>query len=216
MRAVLVRNADDGDPGFIGERAEHKGVVLDPLDREDHDGWPADPLAGAELVILLGSEWSVYWPHNAEPVAAEAALVRAAHERGTPVLGICYGAQLVAHALGGSVAKAPFSEIGWYTIDSDAPSAIVEGPWFQWHHDVFVVPPGARELARSAAGPQAFITGRTFAVQFHPEVDEDIVRRWATLGERLDLMERTASETPRSRIEAHRLFDWFCNEVAGV
>ena len=123
-------------------------------------------LDGVDLVLPLGSDWSVYADHVADQVAAECGLLTAAHHRAIPILGICFGGQLLAHALGGSVGPIDRPEIGW-----------CEGPWAQWHLDGFVVPPGAVELARSPSGPQAFLIGRTLGLQFHPEVDESIMLR---------------------------------------
>jgi len=58
------------------------------------------------MVLLLDSEWSVVDPVRPDVLAAETELVRSAQEAGVPVLGLCYGAQVVAHALGGDVARA--------------------------------------------------------------------------------------------------------------
>ena len=57
-------------------------------------------------MLTLGSEWNVYQPETAALVDAEAALVRDVVERGIPLLGICFGAQVLAHALGGTVSRA--------------------------------------------------------------------------------------------------------------
>lgn len=222
VRALLVANASDADPGFVGERLRHHGWAFDECHRERPAEWPA--LGGHDLVLLLGSDWSVYWSRVAGQVAAEAALVRAAHDRDVPVFGICFGSQLIAHALGGSVERAPRPEIGWLTVESDVP-AIGGGPWMQWHSDRFAVPPGFVELARSDVGPQAVLSGRTFATQFHPEATETIVRRWASgsgAGELAaaglapeDLLEATRSSVGRSRQDAAMLVDWYLETVVG-
>ena len=97
-----------------------------------------------------------------------------------PIYGICYGNQIMAHALGGTVERAREPEIGWHQVVSDVPEVIAEGPWMQWHYDVVTVPPTAQELARSAVGPQAWRMGRSFCTQFHPEATETMIRRWAS------------------------------------
>jgi GMP synthase-like glutamine amidotransferase len=181
MRVLVVGNEGDDDPGFVGERLVEHGANLMRAPRERPSSWP--DLDGTDLVLVLGSEWSVYWERHRAVVAAEAALVSQAHQRGTPVFGICYGAQMLAHALGGSVCRAKLPEVGWYTVDTDAPATIGPGPWFQWHLDTFQPPAEATVLARSAVGPQAFVLGRTAAVQFHPEVDVAIVARWCQGGD---------------------------------
>jgi GMP synthase-like glutamine amidotransferase len=52
------------------------------------------------------------------------------------------------------------------------------GPWFQWHFDRWTLPPGATEIARTANASQAFVLGRALAVQFHPEIDEELLELW--------------------------------------
>jgi GMP synthase-like glutamine amidotransferase len=222
MRALLVGNSDDCDPGFTGERFRHHGYAFTECHRDRPGEWPE--LDGADLVMLLGSEWSVYWPHVAESVAAELALIRAAHARGVPVYGICFGAQSIAAALGGTVERAREPEIGWYdNIVSDIPEIIATGPWMQWHSDVVTLPPGAEELARSPVCPQAYRIGRTFATQFHPEVNESMITRWAldgadTLASRGSSTDELRAETSRnvleSRANAEHIVDWYVHHVA--
>ena len=52
------------------------------------------------------------------------------------------------------------------------------GPWFQWHFDRWTLPPGATEVARTAASSQAFVLGRALALQFHPEIDRALLEVW--------------------------------------
>jgi hypothetical protein len=59
VRALLVANTVDADPGFVGERFRHHGYAFDECLRETPSEW--SDLAGHDLVVLLGSEWSVYW-----------------------------------------------------------------------------------------------------------------------------------------------------------
>ena len=139
MRALLVANALDSDAGFVGDRFRHHGFSFTECARERPHEWPE--LDGNDLVLLLGSEWSVYWPQVADSVAAEAALIREAQARGVPQFGICFGNQTMAHALGGSVDRAVVPEIGWYDVVSDVPDVIAAGPWLQWHYDIVTLPP---------------------------------------------------------------------------
>ena len=180
MRTLILANRNDADAGFVGEALLARGASLDLSLREDDSPLP-DP-AGYDLVLSLGSEWSVYWDHVAPQVEREAALLRAAVEAGQPVLGLCFGGQLLAYALGGSVERSPVPELGWHRIESDVPDLIPSGPYVQWHSDRFVLPPGARELARSAAAPQAFALGSALGLQFHPEATPEVVRRWCVGG----------------------------------
>ncbi|MDO8364417.1 MAG: type 1 glutamine amidotransferase [Actinomycetota bacterium] len=221
MRALLIANATDLDAGFVGERFRSHGYAFDECHREHPGDWPA--LDGHELVVMLGSEWSVYWPEVADHVAAEVAVVREAARRGVPIFGICFGNQVLAHALGGTVYKAPEPEIGWMGIDTDLPAVIAAGPWMQWHYDVVTLPGHATELARSAAGPQAWRLGRVFATQFHPEANEAMLRRWTTgfgadelkrIGSSAEqLMATTQASVGLSRPNTDRLVDWFCESI---
>ena len=224
VRALLIANAVDADPGFVGERFRHHGYAFSECHREHPDEWP--DLDGHDLVLLLGSEWSVYWPHVAHPVAVESAVAREAQRRGIPQFGICYGSQLLAHALGGTVERAREPEIGWYDVVTDVPELVAPGPWMQWHSDIVTVPPGAEELARSAVGPQAWRIGRTFATQFHPEATETMITRWAGGGGAAELerfggtvdglLADTRANVGTSREHAEQLVDWFLADVAGA
>jgi len=225
MRALLIANATDTDGGFVADRFREHGFAFTECHRENTGDWR--DLAGNDLVLTLGSEWSVYWPHVADPVAAEADVIRAAHARGVPIFGICYGNQIMAHSLGGTVGRAREPEIGWCDIVTDVPEVIAEGPWMQWHSDVVTLPPGAQELARSAVGPQAWRVGRSFCTQFHPEATETMIRRWALSdggsAELLkhgikpdDLVEQSRRNVADSEPAADHIVDWFLERVAGA
>ncbi len=221
MRCLVVANANDADPGFVGHRLRHHGYALTEAHREHPDSWP--DLDGIDLVLLLGSEWSVYWESVRSSVEAESALVRAAAGRNVPILGICFGAQVLSHAFGGAVSRADEPEVGWYRVESDLPDVISTGPWLQWHYDIFSVPSGFECLARSAVGPQVVRNGRILATQFHPEATESIVARWSSGGGADELgrlgtnAEALMAETRRliaeSRPASDRLVDWFVNDV---
>lgn len=138
------------------------------------------------MVVSLGSGWSTYWDHVADAVQAEQELLRTAIDRGSMILGVCFGAQQLATALGGTVERAPVPEIGWCPVEvapagvGDPDIALVlAGEWMQWHYDAITVPPDATTVAVSPVGVQAFTHGRCLGVQFHPEVTESIVREWA-------------------------------------
>ena len=218
----MVANFNDADPGFVGERFRHHGFAFTECHRERWSEWP--DLAGIDLVLVLGSEWSVYWEHLEAEVAAESALIRAAHGARIPIFGICYGSQIVAHALGGQVSRAARPEVGWQAISSTKPQVIAPGPWMQWHFDLFSPAPGFEVLATSESGPQVVSGGRTFATQFHPEATETIVARWTGGGggddlERMGLtperlMADTREHVKSSRRAAATLVDWFLTDIA--
>ena len=112
-------------------------------------------------------------------VPAEAELLGAAIRAEVPVLGICFGGQALALALGGEVRPTPLLEASWDSAIEVLDEAIPAGPWLNLHFESFTLPPGGRLLARSAAGPSAFSHGPHLGVQFHPEVTPEIVAAWA-------------------------------------
>ena len=212
---LVLANADDADPGLVGAALAARGYRLATLHRED-ERWPEKVTTA--LIVILGSEWSVYSDAVADAVARERAFVAAAVEAHVPVLGICFGAQMLAAALGGEVLRAEHDEVGWMEVQPEpgAPVEIEPGPWFQFHRDTFTLPPAARLLATSAVGPQAFSYGSALAVQFHPEVTPGIVARWAdadpepvaNAGVTADeLVARTDTEQDRVAVAAARLVD---------
>lgn len=150
-----------------------------PVDRPDDpvvDVSFPDPL-DYDAIVPLGARWAVY-DERVPWIADECAMVHRALDAGVGVLGICFGGQLLAHALGGAVARSPEPEIGWCEVHTDNPALVPPGPWFQWHFDRMTTPPGAVEVARNASATQAFVQGRALGMQFHPEVDAALVEQW--------------------------------------
>lgn len=172
MRVYVSADVDDREPGFVGERLVERGGELRYLDR---DALPAYAMLDEPgLLVLLGSARSGCADDQRAVVETESALVRDALAAGTPVMGICYGGQLVAHALGGSIQPAEAAEFGWHLIDSSDPLLCPPGPWAQFHSDSFKPPPTSRVLGSSAGGCQAYVdesrAARAIGWQFHPEV----------------------------------------------
>jgi GMP synthase-like glutamine amidotransferase len=139
-----------------------------------------------------------------------------------PILGLCFGGQLLARVLGGENFRAT-SEIGWLPVRTKDPELVREGPWFQWHFDSFSVPDGAELVAESDAGPQAFVAGRSLGLQFHPEVTVEIMDEWVRVyrheldAEGVDpdgLLEETKRRAAASRANAWRLMDGFLDRIA--
>lgn len=183
MRALHVHHDANSLPGLVGEALSERGVeavvhqVCSGPGPEGSTAFP-DP-SGFDLVVLYGSRWSVYDDRVAHWVQPELQFIRDADQAAVPVLGLCFGGQVLSTALGGSVAPTADPEIGWYEVEPADP-AIEPGPWLQWHFDAFSVPDGARELARSVAGPQAFRLRANLGLQFHPEADRSVLEAWLT------------------------------------
>jgi GMP synthase-like glutamine amidotransferase len=175
LRALIIEHERETPGGLIYEwLADHDAHVEElRIDIEDREVDPRD----YDLLIPLGSEFAAY-DDTIPWIAREKKLLRAAADADVPVLGICFGGQLLARVLGGDSFRAEQSEIGWLPVRSSDPELVPEGPWFQWHFDSFTVPEGATLLAESDAGPQAYVIGRSLGVQFHPEVTPQIMDEW--------------------------------------
>src|SRR5665213_196616 len=102
MRVAVVANKGDDDDGFVGARLADVGASFARYHRDD-----PGTLGGCEenidLLVLLGSDWLVYDHAHTESIRAEQALVQRAQDRGLPILGICFGGQLIASTLALSV-----------------------------------------------------------------------------------------------------------------
>lgn len=129
-----------------------------------------------ELFVLLGSPQGAYDTHVSW-IAEEIAFARRLIEHDRPLLGICFGSQVIATALGGRVAPTGRFDAGWLAND-EATKPIWGGQWFRWHGDAVDLPSAVDVMARSGSIVQAFRARRTLGVQFHPEIAERAVRNW--------------------------------------
>jgi GMP synthase-like glutamine amidotransferase len=177
---IVEQNAD-APAGLLEDWARQRGHRVTTLRAYEIGAgpWP-DPRAYA-AIAPLGAEQSVERSTEAW-IAPQVAFLREAHEAGIPVLGLCFGGQALAAALGGEVRAAPAPEIGWLELEPLDGGAVAPGPWFAWHEDTFTLPPGAVELARSPACAHAFRVGRSVGLQFHPEVTPEIIAGWVRGG----------------------------------
>ena len=179
-----------------------------------------------DVIVPMGAPYGAYEDERiGKWLTPELAKLKAAHNDGIPIFGICFGGQLMARALGGSVARSPKAELGWFEIESDDKTLIPTGPWFEYHWDRWTVPKAALEIARSEVASQAFVMGRTLGVQFHPEIDSQVLQEWLAMeggcaeveAEGVDverLREQTKREQPFSDKRAFDLVDTFLRRVA--
>src|SRR5882724_3145254 len=153
---------------LIARKVRDLGVYAEVAPSET----PAPMLAGRKGIIISGGPSSVYDPGS--PTIDPAVL-----STGTPIFGICYGQQLMAHLLGGSVQKGDRGEYGFAQLDITSADTIlhgIEGRQQVWmsHRDTVVAPPeGFSVLASTETCAIAAISApekRLYAVQFHPEV----------------------------------------------
>jgi len=158
-----------------------------------------------DAVVFFGAIWSVYDTTTIPWVADEIEYARSLISLGVPALGICFGGQLLAAAVGGQVERAPIPEIGWLSVASDTsaePGLIDAGPWLSWHFDRFTVPAHVPVVARTALASQAFVSGRTLGLQFHPEVTDAVLEAWLRSDDPARLAE--SGVDPQALIEQSR------------
>ncbi len=183
-----------------------------------------DP-AAFDAIVPMGAPWSVYDEATIGSwVGGEIAFLRAALAAGVPVLGICFGGQALAAALGGHVLPASEPEIGWRLLSTERPGLVEPGPWFQWHSDRWQLPPGVTAFARTPVAGQAFVAGRALGLQFHPELTPATLDGWlgnggdaalARLGINVDLLaEQTRLLAAAAERRAHVLVHRFVQQVA--
>ncbi len=155
---------------LIARRVRELGVFSELLPH--HVGAAAVAERQPKALILSGGPASVYAP---EAPRLDPALL----ELGIPVLGICYGMQLITLALGGRVEGAEVGEFGRSQLTVTEPGRLLAGLpaeqscWMSHRDTVFAPPPGFRALASSTASPVAALESTErgiYGIQFHPEV----------------------------------------------
>lgn len=218
--ALVLQFGPLGPPGVLGDWLAARGI---PMELRLVEEGPAPDPRGHAFVAVLGARWSPVEDAGRPAVRAARATVEQALEHDVPVLGLCFGGQLLASVLGGDVEPAPAPELGWHEIETDDPRLVPPGPWLQWHFHRFTTPPGAREVARTETGAQAFVHGRHLGVQFHPESTIEIVTRWAQseperiapygVTDGVALLEQGRAHAAAAVDQAHRLFDAFWQHI---
>ena len=187
-RILVLQHSPNSSLGAYGEVLEERGDETVWVRLQLGEAIPS--LDGVDALISLGAPSSVY--DGDQPwLEAERRLLQGAVAGGVPVWGICFGAQLLASALGARVWPGSGPEVGIHPLRLEPAaagdpvfSALPETlPMFHWHGDSFDVPEGAELLASSGAyRSQAFRAGRlAYGVQFHAEATPDLVAGWIEL-----------------------------------
>jgi GMP synthase (glutamine-hydrolysing) len=193
VKVLALTHGPTVGPGVFGAEIAAAGHDLEEWPIASWAGQPGD----ADAVFVFGG--AMHPDQEAEHpwLADEHRYLVRQLERGTPLFGVCLGAQLLAKAAGAEVRRLPSPEIGWTQVEL-TPAAAGDPvfdevpPLFdalEWHHYTYDVHAGAAELARSAGATQAFRLGSAVAIQFHAEVTEPQVGQWIeekTDAERID------------------------------
>ena len=176
---LLVQNTRIEGSGYLGELLQKDGFEITSVNAK-HEKLPNNDFS---LVVVLGAPESAN--DDLPYLQAEQQLIKKSVETNTPVLGICLGSQLIAKTFGGKVYSGPKKEIGFYNdlkISDDSPFfSGFQNPFtvFHWHGDTFDLPDGAVRLASSEHyDNQAFQYKSADGLQFHLEVNEEMVNLW--------------------------------------
>ncbi len=232
MKALFIQHDHVSPTGPVGERFRERGfetsellVVSESNFSSPNVNFEFPDFNDYDVLIPLGAPWGAWddacignW------LKPELDWIKSAIDAGKPVFGICFGGQLIARAMGGSVAPGPKGEIGWTNIWSERQDLISNGPWFQFHYDRWQLPPGAIELARNPVASQAFVYGRSLAVQFHPELNAAGLKGWLDWGgdKKVDqdgqdpevMLAQTRAEEDAARERTFKLVDAFIDKIA--
>jgi GMP synthase-like glutamine amidotransferase len=221
-RVLFLQHQDDCGPGHLGDRVRELGLPMD-VAHLDHGDRPADPSRYA-TIVALGSDDSTL-DDTVGYLAHEKAFLTAAVAAEVPVLGVCFGAQLLATVLGARVRPLEAPEIGWLDVATARPEVVGPGPWLVWHLDAFACPPGAELIASTDVAVQAFRQGPHLGVQFHPEATLESAGAWAAKYPRAlaaagtdpsALLAETDRRQPESRERAAALLDEVVNGVSSA
>jgi GMP synthase (glutamine-hydrolysing) len=199
-RALVLQHVEMEGPARIADLFREREIAVETLAVYAGQAVPA-ALGPDEILVVMGGGMGV--GDRDDPrypfLAPEIELIRAALAAERPVLGVCLGAQLLAHAAGARVYPSvrrdtatgrdlPAREVGWGKVrllgrerEPALAGLAAEETVLHWHGDTFDLPAGAVHLAENdVCRHQAFRLGaRAFGLQFHVEVDAETARRWA-------------------------------------
>jgi len=173
-------------------------------------GEPVPAPADVEALVVMGGPMGVHDHADHAWMQGEKHLIGAVMEADRRVLGVCLGAQMIAHVSGARVYRNRFQEIGWFPVEA-LPEGVALGlpqvfTAFHWHGDTFHLPPGAVQLARTdGCEQQMFALGkRVIGIQFHLEVaPEDVMQMCAHAGP--EAPEGPYVQTPEDMRDCSRL-----------
>ncbi len=225
MRVLVISHEPTGGAGLVGEILRERGfdvvthVVLEDPQNPNTDYPNPDDF---DAVMAFGSFFSAYEPKARPWVEPEVDLLRTLLDRDIPYLGVCFGGQLLAEALGGHVEAAPPEDVEMGLMEFPAAQGVPSGPWFSWHGDRVVLPPDVDVVAENERAVQVFRKGRAAGTQFHPEANVPLVSLWVRDGSHYlpsedygdQLLNELAASEAELRKNCEELVDWFLADVA--
>ena len=177
MKVHYLQHVPFEGPGSISRWTDNHGFPLTSTKLYANETLPSSD--EIDLLIIIGGPMNIYEEDRYPWLSGEKRFIQSVIERGSPVIGICLGAQLVAHVLGADIYPNPHKEIGWFQIHKTPAAAASElssvfpesVDAFHWHGDTYDLPPDTIHLVRSeACENQGFIyDDRVVGIQFHLE-----------------------------------------------
>jgi GMP synthase (glutamine-hydrolysing) len=183
-QTLAIRHVPFEDLGLLGPLLAERDHEIRYVEAPTADLVKLDALA-PDLLVVLGGPIGVYENDRYPFIDAEVALLTRRLAAGKPTLGICFGSQLMAKALGARVYASGVKEIGWAPVELTSEGATsclrhLATAVLHWHGDTFDLPVGAVRLASTAAcRNQAFRAGRhALGLQFHAEAHGPQLEAW--------------------------------------
>jgi len=220
MNVLIIKNVVSEGPGTILEFLKGNNFHFRIV--EAGIGEPIPSPDNFSSIVIMGGPMAVYEMEQYPFLKDVASTIEKALKMNKRVLGICLGAQLMAHVLGARVYQGHKKEIGWLPIEPTIDGArdevfryVVESMdktmVLQWHGDTFDIPSGAVRLASSKDYPnQAFRYGNSYALQFHIEVNPEIIKEWFEDREDFqEILKDTERLYPRYRLRADLFYRAF-------
>jgi GMP synthase (glutamine-hydrolysing) len=231
MKKVLViMHVESEGPGALGKFLESYGFRLQTVKLHKEEKLPRN-LQKFDAIVSMGGPMSVHDGDLYPFLKNETEFLRKAIDKNIPILGICLGAQMIAHACGASVEKASESEVGWknvFVTGEGRRDILFQGlpdtlQVFQWHEDTFDMPYGGVLLATGIECPyQAFRYRNAYGLQFHIEVMENMLTEWFEAGpdceNYVNVFREIESDYCTQAQMIYANFIWFvelCREVTG-
>jgi GMP synthase (glutamine-hydrolysing) len=234
-RALVIQHLACEGPARLVPLLERRGYTIDIC--HAFDGQAVPTTLSHDLLVVMGGSMGV--GDIGDPkypfLAAEATLLKSALAHNQPVMGICLGAQLLAHAAGAKVQPNQrggkiVREVGWAPVDfigADHRPELVgiraRELMLHWHGDTFDIPVGALHLASTPnCANQLFRLPRQVGIQFHPEIDAHSIAEWVRLdGDYVTLANgpegkaRVLSDTERHLERHHQVGDQLLDNILG-
>jgi len=183
---LMVVHQESSDPGLVGEMLSQRGYQLDIRCPAQGDRLPPS-MEHHQAAVIFGGPMSANDDNTLPFIKAELDWIPIPLGADKPFLGICLGAQLLARALGATVAphSEERAEIGYFPLfATEKGHSIMKGlsHVYHWHQEGFELPSSATLLATGHTFPhQAFRYGeQVYGLQFHPEINQGIMERWIT------------------------------------